>query len=149
LARTAELDFNFTDAPKSFFTTLTTGSPVMNTPLFALVAVLSAVAGCSSDSQVYREQPLVAKVEMGMSKDQVQQIGGKPLSISDRTVEPGTCFDYMLTQAGQRHTFNVSFDRTGKVDHKSFMTCAEWSRAQQKAREPSGSMGGMGGGGGY
>ncbi|MCU1748720.1 osmotically-inducible lipoprotein OsmE [Pseudomonas sp. 6D_7.1_Bac1] len=121
----------------------------MNTPLLALVAVLSAVAGCSSETQVYREQPLVAKVEMGMSKDQVQQIGGKPLSISDRTVEPGTCFDYMLTQAGQKHTFNVSFDGRGKVDHKSFMTCAEWSRVQQKAREPSGSMGGMGGGGGY
>ncbi len=119
----------------------------MNTPLLALVAVLSAVAGCSSDSQVYREQPLVAKVEMGMSKDQVQQIGGKPLSISDRTVEPGTCFDYMLTQAGQKHTFNVSFDGQGKVDHKRFMTCAEWSHVQQKAREPSSSTGGMGGGG--
>ncbi|WP_347904969.1 osmotically-inducible lipoprotein OsmE [Pseudomonas purpurea] len=117
----------------------------MSTALFTLIAMLCALTGCSSNSQVYRDQPLVAKVETGMSKDQVQQIGGKPLAISDRTVELGTCFDYMLTQAGQKQTFNVSFDGNGKVDHKSFMTCAEWSRIQQKAREPSSG----GGGGGY
>lgn len=119
----------------------------MNKPLFALVAALSAVGGCAADSYVYRDQPLVAKVEIGMSKDQVQRIGGNPLSVTDRTVEPGTCFDYMLTQEGHTQPFNVSFDGHGKVDHKSFMTCAEWSRTQQKAREPAHNMGGMGGGG--
>lgn len=118
----------------------------MNKPLLALVAMLSVVGGCATNSHVYRDQPLVAKVETGMSKDQVQSIGGKPLSVTERTVEPGTCFDYMLTQAGQKQSFNVSFDGSGKVDHKSFMTCAEWSRAQQKARAPSTNMGGMGGG---
>ncbi|MGL6245157.1 osmotically-inducible lipoprotein OsmE [Pseudomonas sp.] len=111
---------------------------------FALIVVLATTAGCSTDSHVFRDQPLVAKVESGMSKDQVQQIGGQPLSITERTVVPGTCFDYKLTQAGQQKPYNISFDGRGKVDHKSFMTCAEWSHAQQKAREPSRSSGGGG-----
>ncbi|VVO21471.1 osmotically-inducible lipoprotein OsmE [Pseudomonas fluorescens] len=123
----------------------------MNKSLFALVAVLSALTGCTTDSHVYRDQPLVAKVETGMSKDQVLAIGGKPLSITDRTVVPGTCFDYVFTQDGHKQPFNVSFDGFGKVDHTSFISCAQWSRAQQKAREPSSNSGGMGGmgGGGY
>ncbi|KPH01550.1 cell envelope protein SmpA [Pseudomonas sp. RIT-PI-q] len=116
----------------------------MNKPLCALIVVLTAAGGCSTDSSVYRNQPLVAKVESGMSKEQVQQIGGQPLSVTDRTVEPGTCFDYKLTQAGQHKPFNVSFNGRGQVDHTSFMTCAEWSATQQRAREPSRS-----GGGGY
>ena len=116
----------------------------MNKPLCALIVVLTASGGCSTDSSVYRNQPLVAKVENGMSKDQVQQIGGQPLSITDRTVEPGTCFDYKLIQAGQQKPFNVSFDGHGQVDHTSFMTCAEWSAVQRRAREPSRT-----GGGGY
>lgn len=119
----------------------------MNTPVFALIAVLSAVSACSTDSYVYRSQPLVAKVETGMSKEQVLQIGGKPLTASERSAVPGTCFDYMLTQSGEKQPYSVSFDDGGKVDHKSFMTCNEWSRAQQKNREPPSNMGGMGGGG--
>ncbi|WP_095082626.1 osmotically-inducible lipoprotein OsmE [Pseudomonas sp. Irchel s3h17] len=117
----------------------------MNIPLVALLVGFSTVAGCTSYAQIYRDQPLFANVENGMSKDQVQQIGGKPLSISERTVEPGSCFDYLLTQAEHKHTYSVSFDSYGKVDHTGFMTCAEWSHAQQKAREPSSG----GGGGGY
>lgn len=118
----------------------------MNKPVFALVAVLSAAAGCSTNSHIYRDQPLVAKVETGMTKDQVQGIGGAPLSVSERTVKPGTCFDYMLTQSGQKQPFNVSFDETGKVDHKGFMTCDQWSRAQQQSTPPT-NMGGIGGAG--
>ncbi|WP_213942253.1 osmotically-inducible lipoprotein OsmE [Pseudomonas sp. dw_612] len=122
----------------------------MNKTLFAMLAVLAASSGCSTDSHVYRNQPLVAKVERGMSKDQVEQIGGKPLAVTDRTVEPGSCFDYKLAQAGHKQPYNVSFNGAGKVDHTSFMSCAEWSNTQQKAREPSRSTSGMGGmGGGY
>jgi osmotically inducible lipoprotein OsmE len=116
----------------------------MNKPLCTLVVLFMVLSGCNTDSQIYRDQPLVAKVDTGMSKDQVQQIGGPPLAISDRSIEPGTCFDYKLIQPGKQHPYNVSFDSRGKVDHKSFMTCAEWSNTQQKAREP-----GRSGGGGY
>lgn len=116
----------------------------MNRSLSMRVIALVALAGCSSDSHIFRDQPLVARVENGMSKEQVEQIGGPPLSISDRSVEAGTCYDYKLSQPGHQQPYSVSFDSRGKVDHTSFMTCAGWSNAQQKAREPSRS-----GGGGY
>lgn len=117
----------------------------MKRSFLMFAALLTALPGCSSNSQIYRDQPLVAKVETGMSKEQVEQIGGPPLSITNRSVEPGTCFDYKLTQPGHQQPFNVSFDGRGKVDHKSFMTCAEWSNTQQKARESRSSGGGGGG----
>ncbi|NUU38875.1 osmotically-inducible lipoprotein OsmE [Pseudomonas sp. C2B4] len=117
----------------------------MNKSLVTLATLLALLPACNSNSQIYRDQPLVAKVETGMSKEQVQQIGGPPSAINDRTVEPGTCFDYKLTQPGHQQPFNVSFDSRGKVDHTSFMTCAEWSNTQKKARESHSS----GGGGGY
>jgi len=115
----------------------------MNRPLFTLVAVLTALPGCSTNS-IYQDQPLVAKVDTGMTREQVRQIGGQPLAVTDRTVEPGTCFDYKLTHEGHQQAYNVSFDGHGMVDHKSFMTCAEWSHAQLKAREPSRPSGGGG-----
>ncbi|MDP9656411.1 UNVERIFIED_ORG: osmotically inducible lipoprotein OsmE [Pseudomonas putida] len=115
----------------------------MNRPLFTLVAVLTALPGCSTNS-IYQDQPLVAKVDTGMTREQVRQIGGQPLAVTDRTVEPGTCFDYKLTHEGHLQAYNVSFDGRGMVDHKSFMTCAEWSHAQLKAREPSRPSGGGG-----
>lgn len=117
----------------------------MKTSSIALAIALSLATGCSTNAQVFANQPLVAKVEDGMSQAQVEQIGGKPLSTSARTIEPGTCNDYLLTQADRTQHYNVSFDGNGRVDHKSFMTCAEWSMAQKKAREPSSG----GGGGGY
>jgi osmotically inducible lipoprotein OsmE len=113
----------------------------MNKSLFTLVVVMAA-GGCSTEERIYGAQPLVAKVETGMSKEQVQQIGGQPVSITDRTVEPGTCFDYLLTQAGQHQPYNVSFNGNGKVDHKSFMTCMQWSRMQERNKEPAHSGGG-------
>ncbi|WP_097303805.1 osmotically-inducible lipoprotein OsmE [Pseudomonas chlororaphis] len=118
----------------------------MNKALILMLTLLSATSGCTSNSHVYRNQPLVAKVETGMSQEQVRQIGGEPVSVTPRTVELGTCFDYVLTEAGHKQPFNVSFDSNGKVDHTSFLTCAEWSHAQQKARAPGSGMGDMGGG---
>ncbi|MEN5300902.1 osmotically-inducible lipoprotein OsmE [Pseudomonas sp. TWI628] len=120
----------------------------MNKSTWAMWLVLAALAGCSSNSSLYHDQPLVAKVDTGMSKAQVLQIGGEPGAQSDRTVVPGTCFDYMLTKPGQKQQpYMVSFDQAGKVDRTSFMTCAEWSNAQQKSRQTLPGMGGMGGSG--
>ncbi|MFJ4347781.1 osmotically-inducible lipoprotein OsmE [Pseudomonas sp. NPDC089401] len=119
----------------------------MNTSTCALVLALSALAGCSSNTSMYRDQPLVAKVTPGMSKAQVEQIGGKPDAQSDRTVVPGSCYDYRLRQGGQEKPYSVSFDGRGKVDESSFMTCAEWSNTQARARQSLPSMGGMSGSG--
>ncbi|MGF6391137.1 osmotically-inducible lipoprotein OsmE [Pseudomonas plecoglossicida] len=119
----------------------------MNKSTCLLMITLSALVGCSTNASQYHDNPLVAKVATGMSKDQVMQIGGKPAAESDRTVVPGSCFDYMLTKPGQKHPYSVSFDGNGKVDKTGFMTCAEWSNAQLKARQPLPSMGGVGGSG--
>lgn len=119
----------------------------MNKSPYALILVLAALAGCSTNASFYQDNPLVSKVNTGMSKDQVMQIGGKPDAESDRTVVAGTCFDYMLAKSGQKHPYSVSFDGKGKVDKTSFMTCAEWSNAQYKAKQPLPSMGGVGGSG--
>jgi osmotically inducible lipoprotein OsmE len=120
----------------------------MNKSTCALCLVFAALSGCSSNSSTYHDLPLVANVDTGMSKAQVLQIGGKPGAESARTVVPGTCFDYMLTKPGQtQQPYMVSFDQAGKVDKTSFMTCAEWSNAQQKSRQTLPSMGGMGGSG--
>lgn len=45
----------------------------MHKPPDALVVVLAAWGGCSSESRVYRDRTLVAKGETGMSKDQVHK----------------------------------------------------------------------------
>ncbi|KAB0495638.1 osmotically-inducible lipoprotein OsmE [Pseudomonas vancouverensis] len=108
----------------------------MNRPVYIVVLALTALAGCSATS-MYDNQPLVAKVDEGMTKEQVQQIGGPPLAISTRTAVPGTCFDYKLTQDGHQQNFNVSFDNRGLVDHTSFLSCPEWSRIQEKEMHPS------------
>lgn len=108
----------------------------MNKTLCALIVALAAVGGCSTESRLYGDKPLVADVDTGMTKEQVLQIGGPPQLISERTVVAGTCFDYTLTQDGQKQAYNVSFDAQGKVDHQSFLSCAEWSMRQQKSRNP-------------
>ncbi|HYQ54291.1 MAG TPA: osmotically-inducible lipoprotein OsmE [Pseudomonas sp.] len=119
----------------------------MNKSTYALMFALSASAGCSTNASLYQDNPLVSQVKLGMSKDQVMQIGGKPAAESDRTVVPGTCFDYLLAKSGRKQPYNVSFDANGKVDKTDFMTCAEWSKAQYRARQPLPSMGGVGGSG--
>ncbi|MBV6824566.1 osmotically-inducible lipoprotein OsmE [Pseudomonas sp. PD9R] len=111
---------------------------------YMLVSLMTLLAGCYTDSHVYRNQPLVAEVDTGMTKEQVVQIGGPPLSITERTAVPGTCFDYTFIQSGQKQPFNVSFNGQGKVDHTSFISCAQWSHIQQKARKPSHSSGSHG-----
>ena len=117
----------------------------MYKPFQALLLALAALSACSSNSALYHDQPLVAKVANGMSRDQVMQVGGKPDAVTERTVVPGTCLDYMLTKGENRQPYSVSFDATGKVDNTAFMTCAEWSNAQRRARLPS--MGGSSGSG--
>ncbi|MDD0974179.1 osmotically-inducible lipoprotein OsmE [Pseudomonas fontis] len=119
----------------------------MTAPRVVLLALIVIVSGCSTNSRTFHNQPLVSKVQSGMSMEQVEQIGGKPLAVSDRTVVLGTCYDYMFTKSSQRQPYNVSFDGKGKVDHSGFTTCAEWSNAQQKSRQAPKSKGVTGGAG--
>lgn len=117
----------------------------MNKPLVALAAVLAGIAGCATaDYLSYRDQPLVAQVEAGMSTQQVLNIGGPPAAITERSASRGLCHDYLFSHAGQQQPYSISFDAAGKVEHKGFISCAEQERG---ASEPP-TFGGRGGGGG-
>ncbi|UVJ45896.1 osmotically-inducible lipoprotein OsmE [Pseudomonas sp. LS1212] len=120
----------------------------MNKHLLATCVVLAALGGCANATyEAYRDQPLVAQVKKGMSKQQVLRIGGQPLAEVARTQAPGSCFDYRLSQASQQQPYHVSFDVADSVDHQGFKTCDQWSEQQRKAKQSEG-VGGMGGVGG-
>ena len=115
----------------------------MTKPLLATLAVLAVLTGCTTPlKQIYRDQPLVAQIKKGMSKQQVLDIGGQPVSVSKRSVNPGSCLDYLFTKDGQQQAYHVSLDASNKVDHKGFVDCAGRERADQTAKEPPQHSGG-------
>lgn len=117
----------------------------MNKHLLASCVVLVALGGCANPLyDTYHDQPLVAQVSNGMSKQQVLKIGGQPVSQTTRTEASGTCLDYQLAHGNQHQPYYVSFDATDKVDHTGFTTCSKWNATQHEAKEAS-----SGGGGGY
>lgn len=103
--------------------------------LVVLIA-LAVVGGCFGNPVTYRDEPLVAKVQLGMSKRQVLDIGGEPAMTTARKAYPGTCNEYLFTHKGERQPYMVSFDASDKVDHKDFRTCAFWEEQQENAKIP-------------
>lgn len=116
----------------------------MSNLLLVTLAALTLTACSSPQEQIYRDQPLVAKVSTGMSKQQVLDIGGQPVAVSNRTENPGSCLDYQLSQAGQRQAYHISLDAREKVDHQGFTNCAGWELKEQADKERR-----ENGGGGY
>lgn len=108
----------------------------------AALCVLASLAGCSSNTTVqnpvdfvtYRDQPLVKQVEKGMTMQQVIAIGGAPSTVVDGTANSmhATCNNYILSREGHQQPYYVSFDSTGHVDTKGFMTC-EQRKLNEKA----------------
>ncbi|MFV3380260.1 MULTISPECIES: osmotically-inducible lipoprotein OsmE [Pseudomonas] len=117
----------------------------MKTSLLALTVLLAAGSGCTTNSSLYRDSPLVSQIEPGMSKAQVLQVGGQPLSTTERPKGAGTCFDYMLAHQGQQHAYSINFNTAGTVENKSFSTCAQ--AGPQNTRKALDNMGGAGGAG--
>lgn len=105
--------------------------------LLALL-MLASLAGCASNTKVqnpvnyvtFRDAPLVHDVDKGMSKEQVLRIGGTPSSTQKRAKGLGSCNSYILNKDGQQQAYYISFDNTGKVDGKGFMTCSELERRE-------------------
>jgi osmotically inducible lipoprotein OsmE len=100
----------------------------------AALFVLASVAGCTSttvqnpvDFVTYRDEPLVKQVEKGMTMQQVIAIGGSPSTVVDGTANSphGTCNNYILNRDGHQQPYYVSFDSTGHVATKGFMTCEQ------------------------
>ncbi|MCY1202005.1 Osmotically-inducible putative lipoprotein OsmE [compost metagenome] len=114
-----------------------------------LGCALAAVAGCASkmenptDYYTYRNQPLVKQVDEGMTETQVRNIGGPPSSSVRRKVHAGICNNYILNQDGHQQAYHVSFDGSGRVEEKGFMTCeqreqVEREKAQKKVEHGGG-----------
>lgn len=105
----------------------------------AAFCVLASVAGCSTtpenpvDFVTYRNEPLVKQVEKGMTMQQVITIGGSPSTVVDGTAtsKGGTCNNYILNKEGKQQPYYVTFDSTGHVDSKGFMTCAQHATNQK------------------
>lgn len=99
----------------------------------AALFVLATVAGCSSTPQnpvdfvTYRNEPLVKQVEPGMTMQQVLTIGGTPSTVVAGTTGSwaGTCNNYVLNREGHQQAYYVSFDSSGHVATKGFMTCEQ------------------------
>lgn len=100
----------------------------------AAFCVLASVAGCAANVQnpvdvtaAYRDEPLVKQVQNGMTMQQVIAIRGTPSSVVDGTARAagGTCNNYVLNRDGKQQAYYVSFDGSGHVDSKGFMTCAQ------------------------
>ncbi|MBD2839895.1 osmotically-inducible lipoprotein OsmE [Pseudomonas sp. JM0905a] len=103
---------------------------------FVMILALAALGGCFGNPVTYRDEPLVAKVQTGMSKQQVLEIGGRPALTATRKAQPGTCNEYLFTHMGERQPYMVSFDANDNVDHKDFRTCAFWDEYQENAKVP-------------
>ena len=98
----------------------------------AVVFAMAALAGCTSttlqnpvDYATYRNEPLVKQIEDGMTEQQVLTIGGEPSTRVHRKVHPGTCNNYILNREGHQQPYYVSFDSSGRVATKGFMTCEQ------------------------
>lgn len=110
----------------------------MNVRLVSVLAIL-ALPGCAgtlenpADYLTFRNEPLVQQVDEDMGKQQVLEIGGQPSSNTPRTVEPGTCHDYILNKDGHQQPYYVSFNSAARVDGKGFMTC-KMMESNERAR---------------
>ncbi len=104
---------------------------------FIAIGLVTAVSGCASNSQnpldrgTYRGEPLVKDVKHGMSQERVLALGGEPSSVTPRTARPGLCQEYVLYHDGHETPYYVTFDSSGHVDGKGFLTCAQMEENQR------------------
>lgn len=99
------------------------------------IGAVAAVA-CTDLSTRYRDEPLVAKVHAGMSRDEVRSLAGAPLGSSPRETAPGSCDDYQLRQAGDSSTYYVAFDAGGRVASSGFGNCNGFEHAEYERAHP-------------
>lgn len=117
----------------------------MNKNVLGVAFVLTALAGlsgCAGDKPenpvdyfTFNDQPLVRDVVDDMTKKEVLQVGGQPSSVINRSVEPGTCNNYILNNDGHQQPYYVSFNSADRVDSKGFMSCQQMEEnARARAR---------------
>jgi osmotically inducible lipoprotein OsmE len=105
--------------------------------ILGTAAVLTMLAGCTAYDRTTDQftQPVVKDVKKGMSREQVQQIAGKPSSEITMIHAHGTCQTYILGQRdGKVETYFVALDNTGHVMNSGYQTCAEYDTDPQAAK---------------
>jgi len=97
-------------------------------------AVMTMLAGCTAYDRTKDQvaTPVVKDVKKGMSREQVQQVAGKPSSEVTMIHARGTCQTYILGErAGKTETYFVALDDTGHVINSGYQTCAEYDTDPQ------------------
>lgn len=107
----------------------------MNKKTLVALLAISTLVGCAGsklenpiDYLTYSAEPLVDKVDHDMTSKTVMEIAGAPSSTINRTVEPGTCNNYVLNEGGHQQPYYVSFNSADRVDSKGFMTCEQMEK---------------------
>ena len=112
--------------------------------ILGVVCVLTTLAGCAGkvenpiDYLTFRDEPLVKQVERGMSKERVLEIGGPASAEMQRSQQPGSCHNYILSKDGQQQPYYISFDSAELVDDKGFMTCEQMEAKQREQAKDDG-----------
>lgn len=102
--------------------------------LLGAAVVLTMLAGCTAYDRTKDQftQPVVKDVKKGMTRQQVEQIAGKPSSEVSMIHARGTCQTYVLGQRnGNIETYFVAIDDTGHVINSGYQTCAEYDSNPQ------------------
>lgn len=104
------------------------------TALIASAALLSLLAGCTAYDRTKDlvTEPVVKDVKKGMSRSQVMQLAGKPVSEVTMSHAKGTCQTYILGERnGKVDTYFVALNDTGHVMNSGYQTCAEYDTDPQ------------------
>jgi osmotically inducible lipoprotein OsmE len=71
-----------------------------------------------------------------MTRQQVNQLAGRPSSEVSMIHARGTCQTYILGQReGKTETYFVALDETGHVMNSGYQTCAEYDTDPQAAKK--------------
>lgn len=92
------------------------------------VAVFSLAACTAYDRAAsYVTEPVVKDVKVGMTKQQVVAIAGRPATEITMVNARGTCSTYLITGTKNvPQNYFVSYDDSGKVMNKGYQSCADY-----------------------
>lgn len=100
----------------------------------ALGAMVLSLAACTAYDRAssYVTEPVVKDVKVGMTKQQVISIAGKPATEITMVNARGTCSTYLITGSQNvPQNYFVSYDETGKVLNKGYQSCADYDKNPQ------------------
>ncbi len=106
--------------------------------MLGAAAVLAMLAGCTAYDRTKDQftTPVVKDIKKGMTRQQVNQLAGRPSSEVSMIHARGTCQTYILGQReGKTETYFVALDDTGHVMNSGYQTCAEYDTDPQAPKK--------------